>query len=112
MSGGAISWKTKLQDTVALSSCDAEYQALSSATQEALFLSNLVSDMNIDTNEPTIIHVDNTAAMFMATNPTVYPKNKHIDIRHHFIRDLLTWRCWPLDITSPCMTCASTILGL
>jgi hypothetical protein len=88
MSGGAVSWKSKLQPTVALSSADAEYMALSASTQEALYLRMLCSDLHISCEDlPTVIHADNQSAMAMANNPTMTAANKHINIRHHFIRD-------------------------
>jgi Reverse transcriptase (RNA-dependent DNA polymerase)/gag-polypeptide of LTR copia-type len=88
MAGGAVSWKTKLQPTVALSSADAEYMALAASAQEALYLRILCIDLDIDArNHPTVLHADNTAAIAMAQNPTMSPANKHIELRHHFIRD-------------------------
>ena len=52
LSGGAISWQVKKQATVALSSCEAEYQGLAAATQEAVFLRNLTSEMGYEQKQP------------------------------------------------------------
>jgi len=88
MAGGAVSWKTKLQPTVALSSADAEYMALASSAQEAIYLRILCRDFHITAdNNPTVLYADNTAAISMANNPTMSPANKHIELRHHFIRE-------------------------
>jgi hypothetical protein len=88
MAGGAVSWKTKLQPTVALSSADAEYMALAASSQEAIYLRILCIDFDIAARDnPTILYADNTAAIAMAQNPTMSPANKHIELRHHFIRE-------------------------
>jgi hypothetical protein len=87
MSGGAVSWKSKLQPTVALSSADAEYMALSASAQESHYLRMLCSDLHIPCEVPTVMLADNQSAIVMANNPTMTAANKHINIRHHFIRD-------------------------
>lgn len=86
--GPLISWKCKKQPTVALSSCEAEYMALAAATQEALFLTQLLCDM--DTNcqyEPVTIFEDNQGAIALVDNPVHHQRSKHIDMKYHFIRD-------------------------
>ena len=88
MSSSCLVVQSKLQPTVALSSADAEYMALSASTQEALYLRMLCSDLHITCEDaPTVIHADNQSAIAMANNPTMTAANKHINIRHHFIRD-------------------------
>ena len=84
-----VSWKSKKQQTVALSSCEAEYMALSAATQEALFINQLISDMDNDykhENKPTVLCSDNQGAIALAKNPVNHQRSKHIDIKYHFIR--------------------------
>jgi hypothetical protein len=88
MAGGAVSWKSKLQPTVALSSADAEYMALSASTQESLYLRMLCTELQMVTlDHPTVIHADSESAIAMARNPTTSAANKHIALRHHFTRD-------------------------
>jgi hypothetical protein len=89
LSGGAISWKSKLQPTVALSSTEAEYMALSATAQEAMALRYLSEDFGIATDMPTLIYEDNKGAIAMSQNPTSYAKTKHIHIRYHYTRELL-----------------------
>ncbi|CAB4042957.1 Retrovirus-related Pol poly from transposon TNT 1-94, partial [Paramuricea clavata] len=85
--GPAISWKSRKQPTVALSTCEAEYMALAAAVQEAKFLRQLLGEfLSIFILEPTIIHCDNQSAIFLAKNPAQNQRSKHIDIRYHFIR--------------------------
>ena len=87
MSGGAISWLSHTQSTVALSTAEAEYIALGSATQEAIWLNQLLTDLRIDTKESIEILEDNQSAIAMAKNSTGRRRTKHIDIKHHFIKE-------------------------
>ena len=87
MSKGAISWLSQKQATVALSTAEAEYIALGSATQEAIWLRQLLSDRKVNVQEPTEIFEDNQGSIAMAKNPVGHKRSKHIDIRHHFIRE-------------------------
>lgn len=85
--GGAISWSSKRQQTVALSTCEAEYMALSAAVQEALWWKRLRG--LFEDEMELVIHCDNQSAIAVAKNGGYHPRTKHIDIRHHFIRDAL-----------------------
>ena len=87
MSGGAVSWLSHKQATVALSTAEAEYIALGSAVQEAMWLRQLLSDLRCDMKMPMEILEDNQGAIAMARNPVGHKRSKHIDIRHHFIRE-------------------------
>ena len=84
--GPLISWKSKKQQSVALSSCEAEYMAMSSATQEGKFLIALINDMNVNLHDFTL-NCDNQGAIALSKNPVHHQRSKHIDIRYHFIRD-------------------------
>ena len=87
MTGGAVSWMSHKQATVALSTTEAEYVALGSATQEVIWLRKLLNDLGVDTTKPTIIHEDNQGAIAIARNPVGHKRTKHIDIKHHFVRE-------------------------
>ena len=84
--GGAISWLSKKQAVVALSTSEAEYVALSLAAQEAAWLQKLLTDLHIPT-KPIVINEDNQGAIAMARNPIAHSRTKHINIRFHFIRN-------------------------
>lgn len=86
LGGGAICWASKLQPTVALSTAEAEYMAVCSASQEALFQRQLLSDLDFPQQGPTTIYEDNTGAIALAENPVLHQRTKHIDIRYHFVR--------------------------
>ena len=82
-----ISWSSKKQATVAKSSTEAEYVALSSATQEAVWLRSLMGDLGRQVDAPTIIYEDNQGAIELAKNAKYHNRTKHIDICHHFVRE-------------------------
>ena len=84
---GAVSWLSKKQATVALSTAEAEFVALSAATQEAIWLRRLVTDVGESLEDPIVINEDNQGAIAMAENPVGHARTKHIDIRYHFVRD-------------------------
>ncbi len=88
--GPVIAWKSKKQHTVALSSCEAEYMAMTHATQELLFLDMLCNDFGIKSPHPISIHGDNQGSLDMIRNPVSNERSKHIDTKHHFIRDNYT----------------------
>ena len=84
---GAISWRSKKQECVALSTAEAEYVALSSATQEAVWLRKLATDLGNPPKEPTTVFEDNQSAIAMSKNPQFHGRAKHIDIKHHYVRE-------------------------
>ena len=87
LSGGAVSWCSKKQKCVALSTAEAEYIALSSAVQETIWLRQLISELGSAPQTPTVIYEDNQAAIAMTKNPQFHGRAKHIDIKHHFVRE-------------------------
>lgn len=87
LSGAAISWKSRKQTCVALSTAEAEYVALAAATQEAVWIRRLLIDLNCGGIHPTVIHEDNQSAICIGQNPQYHSKTKHIDIKYHFVRE-------------------------
>jgi transposase InsO family protein len=87
MGGAAISWASKLQTTVSLSTAEAEYKAAAAATQEALYQRQLLADLGFKQEGPTVLYEDNTAAESLIKNPVLHQRSKHIDIKYHFIRE-------------------------
>ncbi len=84
---GTVSWRSKKQTCVALSTAEAEYMALSSAAQEAVWLRNLSADLKNDKIMPVVIYEDNQAAICITKNPQFHGRAKHFDIKFHFIRE-------------------------
>ena len=87
--GAAISWCSKRQATVALSSAEAEYMAVCSAVQEAIYLRALLKDFGYEQNGPTTIYQDNQGSIAMSKNAIVSRRTKHIDIKYHYVREMV-----------------------
>ena len=87
MDACAVSWRSKKQSCVALSTAEAEYMALASATQEAVWLSKLNSDLNYISDKSMILYEDNQSTICMAKNPRFHGRTKHIEIKYHFVRE-------------------------
>ena len=89
MAGGAISWLSRKQPVVSLSTTEAEYVSLCTATQEAVWLRKLLSDIKVVPTRPTTIREDNQGAIAVARNPVSHARTKHIDIKYHYVREAL-----------------------
>ena len=89
LAGGAISWQTKKQPTVALSSVEAEYMAATQATKEAIWFRSFFNELGMINiiSSPTIIFSDSQGSIALSKNPEHHARTKHIDIQHHFIRE-------------------------
>lgn len=82
-----ISWSTRKQSTVAVSSTEAEYMALFEAVREAIWIKSVLNSIYIELSEPIVIFEDNNSCISIANNPTNHKKSKHIDIKYHFTRE-------------------------
>uniref|UniRef100_A0AAV1U9F8 CCHC-type domain-containing protein n=1 Tax=Peronospora matthiolae TaxID=2874970 RepID=A0AAV1U9F8_9STRA len=88
MNNGCISWRSKKQSTVALSSTEAEYMALTEAVQEAIWLKAFLHELgDMNSDEAVKIYEDNQGSIALAKNPEFHKRTKHIDIRYHFVRE-------------------------
>ena len=85
--GGIISWASKKQPIIALSSTEAEYIAANLAVQEAIWLRSLLNDFGFVQKQPTNINEDNQGVIALCKNPKFHSRTKHIDIKYHFIRE-------------------------
>ena len=84
-SGAAISWSSKKQTTVSLSSTEAEYVAAAHVAQEAMWIHTFLSEIGHPLKEPIKFYVDKQSAIKLVENPVAYDCTKHIDIKYHFI---------------------------
>ena len=87
--GCTVSWRSKKQSVVALSSTEAEYIALCEAAQETTWLRHLLHDIGLQQVEPTTIFEDNQGSIALARNPKDHPRTKHVDVKYHFIRNTI-----------------------
>ena len=89
--GGPVSWKSKLQSTVALSSCESEYIALCAAAQEAVHLRYLFLELVPDVRgTPIVVFEDNTSTIEVSKNPVLHEKQKHVDVKYHYVKECIT----------------------
>ena len=87
--GASVSWMSRKQSCVALSTAEAEYISLTHAAQEAIWLNRLLAELKgiKEPPKPALIHEDNQSAISMSRNPQFHGRSKHIAIKYHFIRD-------------------------
>eukprot|EP00873_Tetraselmis_striata_P034073 jgi/Tetstr1/454337/TSEL_004016.t1 len=84
--GGAVSYKSLLQPIVTLSTAEAEYVAMAIATQEVMFIRQMLQELGLALDGPTPIGEDNQACIAIATNDVTSSRTKHMDIRYHFLQ--------------------------
>lgn len=88
MSNAAISWESRKQSCVALSSTEAEYIAITEATKEGVFISGFLNEI-LKHNEPLVIFNDSQSAQKLIRNPIYHSRTKHIDTKYHYIREIV-----------------------
>jgi hypothetical protein len=89
LGGGPVSWKSRLQRTVTLSSTEAEYAALTEATREANWLQQLLTELGTTSSSirPILIYEDNMSTISLALNHSNHKRSKHIDVKNHYCRE-------------------------
>ncbi|GJR53654.1 transposable element [Tanacetum coccineum] len=91
LGGCAISWKATLQSTIALSTTEAEYMAMAEGIKEAIWLKGLVGDLGMQQDQDqTVLHCDSQSAIHLSRNQVYHERTKHIDVRYHFIREVIS----------------------
>lgn len=105
---GAISWSAKRQPTVALSTCEAEYRGQTQAAKEAIWLRQLLQNLNPSGATPyaTTIYCDNQGAIALAKDPRFHARTKHIAIQHHWVREKIADETIQLEYVSTAMQVA------
>ena len=87
LNGAPISWRSKLQSVVALSTAESEYIAASQAAQEIVYFRGLLERLGFAQIEATFLHEDNEACVQLARNPVYRERSKHIEVCYHYLRD-------------------------
>ena len=83
-----VSWHSKKQNSISLSTAEAEYIAAGSGCTQLLWMKQMLKDYGI-VQGTLVLYVDNMSAINISKNPVQHSRTKHIDIRHHFIRELV-----------------------
>ena len=86
--GGAISWMSKKQDVVALSTTEAEYMAATHASKEVVWLQRLCSEFGFK-QQVVMIDCDSQSAIVLEKSLAYHSKMKHIEVQYHFVRDMV-----------------------
>ncbi|GJZ17424.1 retrovirus-related pol polyprotein from transposon TNT 1-94 [Tanacetum coccineum] len=84
--GGTVSWVSKLQSVVAMSTTEAEYVAVAQASKEAVWLKMSLEEIGHEQEKITLFY-DNQSALYLARNPAFHSKTKHIRVQYHFVRE-------------------------
>ncbi|XP_031251064.1 secreted RxLR effector protein 161-like [Pistacia vera] len=88
LEGNYVSWKSQLQPIVALSTTEAEYVAVTDVFKEALWLQGLLSEVKLLEGAVTV-YLDSQSAIHLSKNPIYYERTKHVDVKYHFVRELV-----------------------
>jgi hypothetical protein len=83
---GAVSWSSKKQPIVALSSTKVEYKSAAIVACEVVWLQKLLSDLGQSVDAPDVMYCDNINSILLANNPVYHDRTKHIEVHYHFIR--------------------------
>ncbi|XP_071637520.1 uncharacterized protein [Temnothorax longispinosus] len=89
LANGSVTWSSRRQKMVTLSTTKAEYVAASSAAKEAVWLRHLLCEIGHRCENATTLIVDNQSAIKLAKNPEFHERTKHIDVRCHHIREMI-----------------------
>ena len=87
MNGGPVSWKSKLQTTVALSTTEAEYVAAVEGGKEIKWMRNLLYELGYSVSGSSPLMLDNQSAIAVSKNPEHHGRMKHLDLAHYWLRD-------------------------
>ena len=88
LAGGAVSWLSKLQTVVALSTTEAEYMAATQACKEAIWIQRLLGELGHKQQKITV-YCDSQSALHIARNPAFHSRTKHIGVQYHFVREVV-----------------------
>ncbi|KAH9650169.1 hypothetical protein KPL70_026264 [Citrus sinensis] len=88
LGGGPVSWRSILQSKIALSTTEAEYMAATEAVKEDIWLKGLLGDLGV-IQENIAVFCDNQSAIFLAKNQTYHARTKHIDVKYHYLREII-----------------------
>ena len=89
LASGPISWSSKLQSTVSLSTCEAEYAAVSAAGREAKWIISILEEIGFGDVRPMTLYTDSMPAIQLAQNAQFHARSKHIEISMHWIREAI-----------------------
>ena len=88
LSFGAVSWSSKKQPVVTLSTTEAEFIVVASYACQAVWLRRMLEKLNHASTGAIVMYCDNSSTIKLSRNPVMHGRSKHIDVRFHFLRNL------------------------
>ena len=92
-----VSWLSKKQSSISLSTAEAEYIAAAACCTQVLWMKQTLQDVHVQFEDPILILCDNTSAISISKNPVMHSKTKHIPIKYHFVREQVLGKIIKLD---------------
>jgi len=87
LANAAIGWTSRKQRTIAQNTTEAEYMAMADASNQGIWYRSFLAELGYSVNAPIPLHCDNKGAVDLALNPVTGCRSKHIEIRHHVLRE-------------------------
>nr|GEV75920.1 hypothetical protein [Tanacetum cinerariifolium] len=88
-SNGVVSWLSKKQPIVTLSTTEAEFLAAAGCSTQAIWLKRVLEKIGYESKGGVTVYCDNNSTIKLSKNPVMHGRSKHIDVRFHFLRDLV-----------------------
>ena len=85
---GAVSWSSKKQQIVSLSTTEAEFIAATTCACQAIWLRRILEELQFNQVEATTVFCDNNLAIKLSKNPVLHRRSKHINVKYYFLGDL------------------------
>ena len=98
--GAAVSWASKKQAVVTLSTTETEFVVAANGACQAVWLRNVLKEMGMEQGESTVLFCDNSSTIKLSKNPVLHGRSKHIHVRYHFLRELVNDEVISLDYCS------------
>ena len=86
--GGPVAWKSHLKKTLALSSCEGEFMALNDVAREIMWMCRFLTEVGIPYDTPEL-YCDSNSAIYWAEDPVQHQRNKHVELKYYYIRDIV-----------------------
>jgi hypothetical protein len=91
LAGGPITWQSRAQTTVAHSSTEAKYMALSDCSRQVSWICNIFLELGMHPG-PIPIYADNQGSIFIGSNPVQEIRTKHIDVKYHYVHECIAFK--------------------
>jgi hypothetical protein len=95
-----ISWNARKQNTMSISSTEAEYKAIGDTTTEIMWVQTLLKELNIRSPSKAMLWCDNIGAKYLSANPVFHDRSKHIEVEYHFVSERVFRKLLNIDFVS------------